>query len=87
MYYEVSQAEYVKDYQISLVFNDGSTGVVNLASHANPDNVFKRFLDMNYFKDFSVEFGTLVWGKGELDIAPEQLYQLALRKKLVTPLK
>ncbi|RKX79290.1 MAG: hypothetical protein DRP87_03615 [Spirochaetes bacterium] len=33
-----------------------------------------------FFKKFRVEYGTLVWGNGEIDIAPETLYTLATGK-------
>jgi hypothetical protein len=33
--------------------------------------------DDDYFRGLRVELGTLVWGEGELDIAPETLYEKA----------
>jgi len=41
------------------------------------------FLDIEYFKKFRVEFGTLIWGDGEEDIAPETLYTKATGKKII----
>ena len=76
MFFEVKHAEYLKDYQIILEFEDGLSGVADLSNYPNPDNVFKKFIDNAYFRDFKVEFGTLSWGNGELDLAPEHLYQL-----------
>jgi hypothetical protein len=77
MYFDITEARHVTDYRIQLRFRDGSSGVVDLSSYANQDNVFRAFLDMNYFRRFRIEFGTLVWGDGELDLAPETLYEKA----------
>ena len=76
MFFEVRQAEYLNDYQIKVEFEDGHSGIVDLSSYPNADTVFRKFLDREYFKNFKIEFGTLTWGEGELDIAPEHLYEL-----------
>ena len=35
---------------------------------------------MDYFKDFRIEYGTIIWGNGKIDIAPETLYSIATGK-------
>ncbi|MGN0906528.1 MAG: DUF2442 domain-containing protein [Bullifex sp.] len=37
--------------------------------------VFKPLMDNDIFKAFKVEFGTITWAHGEIDIAPEYLYR------------
>lgn len=83
MFFDVKSAKYIEGYRIELDFEDGSSGVVNLSDYASPNNVFKSFLDIEYFKKFRVEFGTLIWGDGEVDIAPETLYAKATGKKII----
>ena len=78
MYFEVINATYIKDYKISLTFKDGKKGVVDLTDFSGKDDVFKPFSDLSFFKNFAIEYGTLIWGNGEVDIAPETLYQKAL---------
>ncbi len=80
MYFDIIHAEYLDDYKIKLAFEDGSVGIVDLSVYKDKDNVFKSFLDKAYFTNFKVEYGTLVWGNGELDIAPETLYKIATGK-------
>ncbi len=83
MFFDIEDAEYIGDYSIKLRFEDGSTGVADLSAYPNEKNVFRAFLDPDYFRKFRIEYGTLVWGDGELDIAPEALYTNATGK-LVT---
>ena len=80
MYFEVKQATHVDGYRVRLRFEDGSAGVADLSSYPNKHNVFEPFLDLAYFRRFRVEHGTLVWGDGEVDIAPETLYMRATGK-------
>jgi hypothetical protein len=77
VYFEIIDATYIKDYQIALTFKDGKKGMVDLTDYSGKDDVFKPFSDLSFFKCFIIEYGTLVWGNGELDIAPEALYQKA----------
>ncbi|MGN1190176.1 MAG: DUF2442 domain-containing protein [Candidatus Ornithospirochaeta sp.] len=37
--------------------------------------VFEPLKDNNVFKDFKVEFRTIIWKDGEIDIAPSYLYK------------
>ena len=82
MYFEVTEARYPNRYRIQLRFEDGSAGVADLSRYPNQDNVFRAFLDSDYFKRFRVEYGTLVWRNGEVEIAPESLYSLATKKSV-----
>ncbi len=83
MNFNVIKAYYIKDYQIELTFQDGSTGIADHTWYVNNGEVFNQFRDAEYFKNFKVEFGTLVWGNGEIDIAPETLYIKATGKPFV----
>ena len=80
MFFDIKEARYVTDYKIKLHFEDGSSGIADLSDYPNEDNVFRKFMDIEYFKGFRVEYGTLIWGIGELDIAPETLYTISTGK-------
>ena len=82
MDFHVSSAAHVEGYRIRLGFRDGSSGVVDLSSFVDPDNVFQSFRDPEYFRRFRIEYGTLVWGSGDVDIAPEALYEMATGKTI-----
>jgi hypothetical protein len=61
---EVTEAKYISNYRIRLVFNDGKTRVVDfgpfLAKARNPDTTDYR--DLEKFKSFRIEDGDLIWG-------------------------
>ena len=83
MFFDVKSAEHVGGYKIRLSFGDGSSGVADLSDYVSATNVFRAFRDPNYFADFRVEYGTLVWGEGDIDIAPEALYERASGKPIL----
>jgi hypothetical protein len=82
MFFDVIEAKYLDNYKIKLTFEDGSTGIADLSDYPDEDTVFQAFLDLDYFKEFNIEYGAIVWGRGELDIAPEKLYTIATGKSI-----
>ena len=83
MEFEVINAKYIKDYKIELFFENGKHGIVDFTKYVGNNDVFKSFNDINFFKNFKIEFGSLIWGNGELDIAPETLYEKATGEKVI----
>lgn len=82
MYFDVVAAEYVGEYRIRMLFEDDSSGTADLSGYIGRGGVFKPFSDPAYFANFTLENGTLTWGNGELDIAPEALYTAATGKSV-----
>jgi len=82
MFFDVTDAQYDSEYRIHVEFEDGSRGTVDLSDYIRPDTVFEVFRDTHYFNNFRIEYGTLVWGEGEVDIAPEALYERATGKQV-----
>jgi len=80
MYFNVIEAEYLGEYRIRMLFEDDSSGTADLSVYIRKGGVFKPFSDVSYFASFKLENGTLTWGNGELDIAPEALYTAATGK-------
>jgi Protein of unknown function (DUF2442) len=76
MYYNVIDAEVVRDYIVRVKFEDGSTGEIDLAPELwGP--VFEPLKDPDYFRQMTVaEYGTIAWPNGA-DFAPEFLYERA----------
>lgn len=75
MFAEVVQANYVDGYRIAVLFNDGVKKIVdftNLLKRNMP--VFKPLENIDLFKKFTVT-DTLEWDNGNIDIAPEYLYE------------
>ena len=80
MFFDIVNAEYISDYKIRIEFEDGTQGEADLSEYPEENTVFKLFFDIDFFKNFNIQYGTLVWGNGDLDIAPETLYTLATGK-------
>lgn len=76
MFLEVTQANYINDFKISLRFNDGAEMTVDLENELN-GTVFIPLKDKSIFKKFSIVFNTIEWDNGA-DFAPEYLYELAI---------
>ena len=73
MILHVTEAEYKEDYKIWFRFNDGASGVVNLADQLYGE-VFEPLNTIDRFRSFRVdpELETIVWENGA-DLAPEFL--------------
>ena len=81
--YDILSARKMEGYKIELVFENGKSGIVDLAEYAGKGGVFSRFKDMSYFSSFSIhpELKVLTW-PGDVDIAPETLYYKATGEPL-----
>ncbi len=75
MIHDVIDAKYCDSYRLEILFDNGKKGIIDLSRYIKKGGVFKKFQDVNFFKNFVVskELGTVVWGN-EIDIAPEVLY-------------
>jgi len=81
MIISVTKAEYIKDYFIMLNFDNGEKGIVDLKSTIFNDKrkIFKPLRNVDFFKNFSLDSWTINW-ENELDLSPEYLYELAMKK-------
>jgi hypothetical protein len=82
MNFNVKKAEYRNEYRIWIEFQSGESGEVDLKGYVGNGEVFEKFKEIEYFKSFKVEYGTIRWGEGEADIAPERLYYLVTGKEV-----
>ncbi|MDD5655681.1 MAG: DUF2442 domain-containing protein [Elusimicrobia bacterium] len=80
---DIVAVRHIKDYQLEVIFEDRASGLVDLKDYAARGGVFSRFSDMDYFRKVYVnkDLGTLCW-PDDVDIAPETLYSLAMKKAL-----
>jgi len=83
MYYDLIKADYVKDFKINLVFEDGKAGIVDLEKIIKKGGIFTELKDQKKFKLFFIhkELKVLTWDN-EIDIAPETLYKLSVGEKV-----
>jgi hypothetical protein len=73
---DVEEAEYVDGHKLRLLFSDQTERVVDfepfLSKSLNP--LIRKYLDMNAFKQFSVEYGDLIWNDYDLCFPIADLY-------------
>lgn len=70
----VTDAEYVKDYELLITFNDGIRKLVDLKPYLTGE-VFGELLDKEKFTQFGLTRYTIEWVSGA-DLAPEFLYEI-----------
>jgi hypothetical protein len=83
MYFNVVEADYIERYRIKLVFQNGKSGIIDLEKYISDGEIFEPFKSIEIFKNFTLEFGTLTWNDGSIDIAPETLYQKATGEPVI----
>jgi hypothetical protein len=79
MFTEVTNAEYIENYKVSVLFNDGIKKTVDFYSllFLNDYPAFRPLKDLEFFKNFKVT-DTIEWDNGNIDIAPETIYDLGV---------
>ena len=82
MLLEVISAKYIRDYQVSLKFNDSVEVTVDLEETLLNEKrkIFKPLLDKEYFKSFTIRLNTICW-ENEADFAPEFLKDTCSKKQ------
>ena len=62
------------DYKLLVCFSTGEEKKVDITSLLN-EPAFKSLKDVSVFNTVYVDYGTVVWNNGTIDIAPEYLYE------------
>lgn len=74
MILNITKADYINEFKVKILFNDGLEKIVDLKNYINSKKhpFFQPLKDIENFKNFNVH-KTLVWESGA-DIAPEYLH-------------
>jgi hypothetical protein len=77
MFTEVTRADYIGDYKVSVLFNDGVKKTMDFYNilFVNDYPAFRPLKNIEVFMNFKVT-DTLEWENGSIDIAPETIYEL-----------
>jgi hypothetical protein len=77
---DIIMAEYVADYKLRLKFSDNKERVVDfepfLRNTLNP--MIRKYLDLESFKNFTVEHGDLFWDDYDLCFPISDLYEVRI---------
>ena len=73
----IKKAEYIKDYRIKVYFTDGTIRTIDLFNFLSTSDhpLISKFLNIELFKQFRIEMGTLCWGNNEFDLNPMNIYK------------
>ena len=69
------------DYKLFVRFSTGEEKEVDISSLLD-EPVFQCLRNPNLYKDVYVDYGTVVWCDGTIDIAPEYLYSTGVPVKM-----
>ena len=67
----------LSDHQLWLRFNTEEEKVFDCKPLLNC-GIFSRLRDETLFRDVYLDYGTVVWDNGNIDIAPEHLYECSV---------
>jgi hypothetical protein len=72
------------DYKLFVRFSTGEEKEVDISSLLD-EPVFRCLRNPDLYKDVYVDYGTVVWSDGTIDIAPEYLYStgVPIKKEIV----
>jgi hypothetical protein len=81
----LTEAKPVRDYTVSVLFEVGTAGEVDLSYLLEYGGVFEPLRDPDFFRQLCAdpEAGTIVW-PNDADIAPETLYARAKERTAAT---
>ena len=71
---DIKQIEYKSDYSFLVVFDDGTSAVIDFSEYLQRGPIFAPLRDPAFFQQASINGGTIAWPNGA-DIAPETLYE------------
>lgn len=80
-YETVKEARAIDNHRVAVVFTGGSTGVLDCVPYMN-QSYWKKLGDPTFFRSVYVEYGHLTW-PGDIDISPLEVWQDAIREKMV----
>lgn len=68
MVISIIKADYLKDYTIKLKFSDGIERMIDFKDFLNNSKnpMTRKYLDIDLFKNFNIEYGDIIWNDYEL---------------------
>ncbi len=76
----VTKANYINGHTLALTFSDGVRSEIDFSEWIDKYPFFEPLKNTDYFRNFTLDGWTVVWPNGA-DIAPETLYEIAVRTR------
>jgi hypothetical protein len=52
---DITNAEYLEDYKIRLLFDNGISGIVDFKTYINRGGIFEKLKNIGFFMKFSID--------------------------------
>ena len=87
MIMQITEAQYTEGYKIKLRFSDETEKIIDFEPFLNQslNPMTRKYLDLNEFKKFNIEYGDLIWNDYELCFPIIDLYQDNILKNISSP--
>jgi hypothetical protein len=68
MVISIDKAEFVREYKIKFSFSDGVERLIDFSGFLNSakNPMTKKYLDIQLFKNYSIEYGDIIWNDYEM---------------------
>ena len=74
----INSAKYLGEYRLSLSFSNGEERIFDAQDFIQTHPLFGALKDKSLFSHFDLDGWTVSWQNGQLDIAPEYLYEVGV---------
>lgn len=74
----VTDAQLLSDYKLHLTFNDGGQRIFDCQPLIEQYPFFAPLRNKAIFDNFDLDGWTICWQNGNIDIAPEYLYEMSI---------
>ncbi|MBU0511528.1 MAG: DUF2442 domain-containing protein [Chloroflexi bacterium] len=74
---DISKAEYIDGYKLRLMFNNNNERIIDFGTflHNSLNPMIRKYLQLDNFKNFTVEYGDLFWNDYDLCFPIADLYE------------
>ena len=74
---DIEYAEYIKKYKLQLRFSDNTERVIDFGNFLNRslNPLIRKYLDIEKFRNFTIEYGDLFWNDYDLCFPIADLYE------------
>lgn len=71
----ITSAKYQDAYRLLLTFNNGEVKIFDAQELVSKNSLYKSLQPLANFQNFMLDGWTVSWQDGQIDIAPEFLYE------------